>query len=292
MDLRQLEYFVAVAEELHFTRAAAAVHVAQPALSQQIQKLEAELGQPLLVRSSRHVALTEAGELLLPRARALLADADAARAELDSLRGLVRGRIRIGAMQSLGPLDLPAVLAEFHHLHPGIEVTLWERTSSTMRDLLLGDEIDAAFIDVVEAGHEALDHLEAFREDVVLIAAPGSAWARRKAVSVAQLAGEDFIMFAEGTGLRGLTERLAADAGFEPHVAFESNELERVRALASHALGVALVPRSTAEGPGPPVACLPLRPRVRRRVGLAWRRARRQSPAAASFLAFVRERLV
>jgi LysR family transcriptional activator of glutamate synthase operon len=189
-------------------------------------------------------------------------------------------------------LDLPELLAAFHQEHPGIEVTLWERTSSAMRDLLLAGEIDAALLDVVEAGHEAIEFVEAFVEDVVLIAAPGSAWARRRTVSVAQLAGEDFIMFAEGTGLRGLTERLADDAGFEPHVAFESNELERVRALASHALGVALVPRSTAEGPGPPVACLPLRPAVRRRVGLAWRRGRRLSPAAAAFLAFGRDRLL
>jgi DNA-binding transcriptional LysR family regulator len=102
MDLRQLRYLVAVADELHFTRAAERAHVAQPALSQQIQRLEREVGLPLLIRTTRRVQLTEAGELLVARARRIIAEVDAARADLADLAGVRAGRLVIGAMQSLG----------------------------------------------------------------------------------------------------------------------------------------------------------------------------------------------
>src|SRR5688500_15653271 len=122
MDLRQLRYLVALADERHFTRAAAREHVAQPALSQQIRKLEDELGIPLVHRTTRQVALTEAGELVTGRARRVLAEIEAARAELQELWGLLTGRVTIGAMQTLGAFDLPLLLATFHERHPGVEL--------------------------------------------------------------------------------------------------------------------------------------------------------------------------
>src|SRR4051812_34310169 len=114
MELRQLRYLVALADERHFTRAAQRMHVAQPALSQQIRRLEDELGLVLVHRTTRQVALTDAGELLVARARRALAELDAARAELADLAGVRSGRVVIGAMQSLGGYDLSALLADFH----------------------------------------------------------------------------------------------------------------------------------------------------------------------------------
>ena len=122
MELRQLRYLVTLADERHFTRAAALLHIAQPALSQQIRRLEDELGIALVDRTTRHVSLTAAGERLVARARRALAEVEAATAELSELSGIRTGRVVIGAMRSTGPFDLSALLAAFHALHPGVEL--------------------------------------------------------------------------------------------------------------------------------------------------------------------------
>src|ERR1700676_3510807 len=122
VDLQQLRSFAAVARHKHFTHAAAELHIGQPAVSQHIRRLEAELGVSLLSRTTRSVALTEAGRLMLGRAERALGELDAGLAELDQLRGLMRGRLTIGAMQSLEPYDLAASLAAFHRSHPAIDI--------------------------------------------------------------------------------------------------------------------------------------------------------------------------
>ncbi|HEV7882797.1 MAG TPA: LysR family transcriptional regulator, partial [Solirubrobacteraceae bacterium] len=132
MELRQLRYLVAVAEEQHFTRAAAREHVAQPALSQQIQRLEAELGLMLVQRTTRRVAMTEAGELLVARARRAIAELDAAHAELQSLAGVQAGRLSVGALHTMGPVDLSLLLATFHRSYPGVELTVREQSSEEL----------------------------------------------------------------------------------------------------------------------------------------------------------------
>src|SRR5579875_1277414 len=114
MELAQLRYLVALAEELHFTRAAEREHIAQPSLSQQIRRLEDEVGLALVERTTRSVRITDAGRLLLSRARRILAELDAASVELQSLRGVQAGQISIGAIHSMGPIDITLVLALFH----------------------------------------------------------------------------------------------------------------------------------------------------------------------------------
>src|SRR5947209_787082 len=132
MDLRQLAYFEAVVRHQHFTRAAEEVHVAQSALSRQVGRLEQELGVELLHRSTRSVEPTEAGELVASRARVLLAEAEALHAEIDELRGLRRGRIRVGALLFGGRLDIPAILASFTQSFPEVELLLHEGTARSM----------------------------------------------------------------------------------------------------------------------------------------------------------------
>ena len=159
MELRQLRYAVAVAAHRHFTRAAAAVPVAQPALSHQIRLLEQELGVELFERSRSGVRLTEAGEIFLLRARRALAEVDAAREEIAALRGLARGRLVIGAMQALAGLDLPRLLAAFHAAYPGIDVSLSEDSTRDMFTMAVRGEIDLAIaaLDVEQpAGLEVL----------------------------------------------------------------------------------------------------------------------------------------
>jgi LysR family transcriptional regulator, transcription activator of glutamate synthase operon len=144
VELRQLRYFDAVVRHGGFTRAAEHLHVAQPAISAQIRRLESELGATLLARTTRRVQLTHAGELFLARTRRVLTELDAGRAELGQLADVLRGRVRIGAVEALNPFDLPGALAEFHTRYPGVELVL--RSMSMGQQLLTA--LDANDLDL------------------------------------------------------------------------------------------------------------------------------------------------
>lgn len=148
MELRQLEYFVAVVEEANFTRAAARVHVAQPGVSAQIRRLERELGQELLDRSGRSVRMTAAGAAVLPYARAALAAVAGARLAVDELTGLMRGHLTIGTVTSISSedLDLPELLSGFHDDHPAVEITLAVGNSDDLVHALQAGQFDLAFV--------------------------------------------------------------------------------------------------------------------------------------------------
>jgi LysR family transcriptional activator of glutamate synthase operon len=291
MELRQLRYLVALAEELNFTRAAASEHIAQPALSQQIRRLEGEVGLSLVERTTRHVALTEAGRLLVVRARRILAELDSMETELQGLRGMDTGHVTIGAMHTMGPVDLSLALALFHDLHPNVGLTVREQSSEEMAEMLRVDELDLAFLSVterVEAHGLGLHQL--ISEELVVLLPPSHALSGRREVRMAELADEQFISFRAGARLRELLFAAGRQVGFEPRVTLESNESQRIRRLVSRGLGVAILPRSDAEGPGADVAVATLvRPALRRDITLAWREGRRHAPAAAAFLDLARE---
>ncbi|HTU97660.1 MAG TPA: LysR family transcriptional regulator [Solirubrobacteraceae bacterium] len=291
MELRQLRYLVALAEELNFTRAAEREHVAQPALSQQIRRLEDEVGLALVERTTRHVALTEAGEVLVVRARRVLAELEAAGTELQGLRGMDTGHVSIGAMHTMGPIDLSLPLALFHDRHPGVGLTVREQSSEEMAEMLRVDEIDLAFLSVterVESHGLALHQLVS--EELVVLLPPDHPLNGRAQVRMAELADEQFISFRAGARLRELLFAAGREAGFEPKVTLESNESQRIRRLVARGLGVAILPRSDAERPGAEVAVARLvEPSLRRDITLAWRDGRRLTPAAAAFLDLARE---
>jgi DNA-binding transcriptional LysR family regulator len=286
MDLRQLRYLVALAEELNFTRAAAAEHVAQPALSQQIRRLEEEVGVGLVERTTRKVALTEAGELLAVRARRILAELAIAREELEALRGVDVGHVTIGAIHTMGPIDLSLALATFHEAHPGVALTVREQHSEECAEQLRADELDLAFLSVTERveSHELALH-QLISEELMVLLPREHALAGRSRVRMAELAHEDFISFRQGARLRELLFAAGRDAQFEPRVTLESNEAQRIRALVSRGLGVAILPRSDATVPDADIVAAPIvEPVLRRDITLAWRAGRRQSPATAAFL--------
>jgi len=291
MNLRQLRYLVAVADERHFTRAAAREHVAQPALSQQIRSLEAEVGLALVQRTTRKVSMTDAGDVLVARARRALAELDAARAELQSLAGVQAGRLSVGALHTMGPVDLSLLLATFHARHPAIDLTVREQSSEELATMLRDDEIDLAFLSVTERiQSRGLTLRKLVSEELVVVLAIGHPLAGHDILRIGELAGEPFITFREGARLRELLSWAAGEAGFEPRIALESNESRRIRSLVSHGLGVAILPRSDAEGPGSVVAvCDLVEPSLTRDVTLASRAERRPSPSAEAFLALAVE---
>ena len=287
MELRQLRYLVALADERHFTRAAAREHIAQPALSQQIRRLEAEVGIALVERTTRRVAMTEAGELLVARARRILAELEAATDELGTLAGVKGGHLAVGALHTMGPVDLSLLLAAFHRNHPAVELTVREQSSEELAEMLRVDVIDLAFLSVTERiQSRGLQLHRLVSEELVAVFAPQHPLAGRESVALTELAGEPFISFRTGSRLRELQDSATAEAGFEPHIALESNESRRIRSLVSGGLGVAILPRSDADVAGAPIAVSRLaEPALTRDVTLASRAGRRHSPAAQAFLA-------
>src|SRR6478735_724938 len=145
MDLQQLRSFAAVARHAHFTRAAEELHIGQPAVSQHVRRLESELGVELLARTSRSVEITQAGEIMLARIERALGELDAGVGELEELRGLRRGRLTIGAMQSLLPFDLSRALATFRASYPAVDIRLIEGAGRELIENVGSDRIDLAF---------------------------------------------------------------------------------------------------------------------------------------------------
>lgn len=290
MELRQLRYLVALAEERNFTRAAAREHIAQPALSQQIRRLEDEAGVPLAERTTRSVALTDAGELLVARARRILAEVAAAQAELQGQRGLQTGHVTVGAINTMGPVDVSLALAIFHERHPGVDLTVREHPSDELAEMLRVDALDLAFLSVTERiQSHGLGLEQLVCERLVVVLPKDHRLHRRRGVRMSELAEERFISYREGARLRELLVSAARAAGYEPHVTLESNESQRIRQLVARGLGVAILPRSAVDSPGAEIAIVPLTsPGLTRDITLAWREGRRLAPAAAAFLALAR----
>lgn len=288
MELRQLRYVEAVARHRHFTRAAEELHIAQSALSHQIRRLEAELGAELFARTSRTVVPTEAGEAVAARARRVLAEVDGVREEVDDLRGLVKGRVTIGALLPAGTIDVPALLARFSHDYPGVDVALQEGTAGDMLRYLSRDEIDAAFALLAADPPEGLDFEPVSTEELIATFPPGTA-PGRGAVSAATLERHVILTPRSGSATMRALEEFFVAAGRHLHVSCESADPFLLRCLASAGFGTAVLPRSLTEREGPPVDVRALRPAVRLPVALLWRRDRRLSPAARAFVDYARE---
>ncbi len=249
VQLHQLAYFVAVADARHFTRAADQMGVAQPSLSQQVRALERELGAPLLQRTRGNVSLTDAGEALLPVARRMLADADAARRRIREVLQLDRGRVRLGATPSLCTGLLPGVLAGFHRDHPGIELVIQEGGSRDLQRGLAEGALDLALVVDTRLGDDPqLATLPLFTEELVVISSPStpSPAGCRKRITVAELEGRPLVMFRSGYDLRETTEAACREAGFSPTFAVEGGEMDAVLEFVHAGLGLAVVPRTVA----------------------------------------------
>jgi DNA-binding transcriptional LysR family regulator len=286
MDVRQLRYFEAVARHRHFTHAADELHVAQSALSHQVRQLERELGIELLRRTTRSVQPTEAGELVAARARAVLAETEALKGEIDELRGLVRGHVSVGAMLFGGELDIPAILASFTSTFPDVEIGLREGTARRMVEMLTDGSLDIAFALEVEPP-DGIERLELSSEELAVAMSRDHALEGDGPLSVKALAGSRLIGFQRGSSTRQLVDAALARADVEVRIALEANDFALVRALVARGIGLAILPRSFLERPGPAISFRTLSPALRMRVVLWWRSGRRLSPAARAFVDFV-----
>jgi DNA-binding transcriptional LysR family regulator len=245
MELRQIEYFVAVAEERHFTRAAARMHVAQSGLSASIRALERDLGAALFVRSTRRVELTEAGRALLAEARRTLHTVTAAREAVAAVQGLLRGNLAVGTIQCLGGIDLPRALGRFRTAHPGVRIALRQGSSPELIDEVRGGALDLAFVSSPPDGSAAGVRLTPLEQQPMVVAcAPGHPLAAAGAVALAELDTETYVDFAPGWVTRDVTDHALRLAGLSRRVALTVNDVHTLLDLVAQGLGVALVPES------------------------------------------------
>jgi len=292
VEVHQLAYFESVSRHLHFTRAAEELNVAQPSVSQQIRKLEDELGTPLFHRMKRNVALTEAGTLFLRHTRAILQQLEEARVEVQELSGLRKGSLAVGAPPSVGTHLLPKALAAFSRKHPGISLTFREAGSRTLVKLLEDGELDLAVV-IQPIRHPVLETMPLLEEEL-LLAVPRShrLATRTRRVKLGELATEPFVLLREGAyDIRDQTLAACRKVGFEPNVALDGGEMDSVLRFVAEGLGIAILPEMVLGDVDPrtgPVAVRLQSPRLTRTLVLARRRDRYFSAAAQEFMRMLR----
>ncbi|HEY1703659.1 MAG TPA: LysR family transcriptional regulator [Trebonia sp.] len=290
MELRHLEYFVAVAEELSFTRASRRLHVVQSGVSSAIQGLERELGTPLFERDRHRVLLTDAGRALLPEARATLAAAQTAADAVAEVAAGLRGTLSIGTMVSTGGIDVPALLGTFHERHPGVLVRLRALpggSADLAREVASGG-LDLALLSLPGGAPGSLTVRPLAREPLRLICGPKHPLASGADgpddVTLPGLADETFVDFPAGWGTRAITDRAFAAAGVDRLVLFEVPNYEAALGLVRNGLGLAFMPQSAVANQDG-IRIVPVQP-----PGLNWQiqvataAARRPSAAARAFL--------
>ncbi len=248
MELRQLEYFVAVAEEANFTRAAARVHISQSGVSAQIRQLEHELGAALIDRSGRTATLTAAGVLALEYARAALAAADGVRQAVAEVNGLIRGRLVVGMVTACTVTGLFSALESFHGAHPGVEITLIEDNSDRLVERVRAGGTDLALIGTADEELQGVESRPLVRERLVAMVPPGHPLADRERVTLAEIGAHPVVCMPEGTGIRTAFDRACTAAGVRPYVALQATAPTTIADLALRGLGVAILSESMADG--------------------------------------------
>lgn len=249
MEIRHLEYFVAVAEERHFTRAAERLMVSQSGLSASVRALERELGAKLFTRTTRSVELTGSGRALLSEATRTLASARAAREAVAAAQGLLRGTLGVGTEQCIAGVHVPEVLARFRGEHPRMEIRLRQAGSAPLAEDVAAGRLDLAFLALCGPPPPGVRLLPLTEEPLVLLCHPRHPLAGGREAEWAQLPGETLVDFQRDWGVRQLTDRAFAAAGLARQVALEVNDVHSLLELVEQGLGVAVVPRHFARKP-------------------------------------------
>ncbi len=248
MELRHLEYFVAVAAELNFSRAAQRIHVVQSALSASVGRLEKELGVELFDRSKRQIALTPAGRVFLEHAREVLHTAHRARIAVDAFRDQLTGTVTLGTLMSWGTLKLPAALEEFRRSNPLVTVQLRQSVTGSAGHLtaIADGRMDLALVSIASPGSQLVSLRELMREPMVFVCESTHPLADRRKVDITDLAGHDFIQFPTGWGIRQRLDKGFADAGVQPVSAYEVADYAITAELIRHRLAATVMPVSVA----------------------------------------------
>jgi len=291
MEMQQIRYVVAVARTGNFSRAAEQCHVAQPSLSQQIQKLEDELGERLFDRMNREVKLTPHGESFLHRAIRIMEEVDSAKREAGEARDLLRGTLTIGVLPTIAPYVLPEVMAEFVEKFPGVKIVVEEDTTARLLKLLHEYEIDFAVASQPIRGEE-MEVRELFSEELLLAVPPGHPLARKRTVTAASLKNERLIVMKDGHCLGDQVLGFCDRRDVKPRISFRSSQIETIQALVASGLGISLIPSMAAREHRKdlPQYRSFQSPKPSRKIVAVWPKQRPPRRAAAEFLKVVSAR--
>jgi DNA-binding transcriptional LysR family regulator len=291
MELRHLRYFVAVAEELHFSRAAERVGIAQPPFSRQIKTLEEEIGAPLLWRSKRRVELTEAGKVFLLDARGILARAEhAAHTARRAARGEI-GRLTVGFVSSAFYGEFTSIFHLMRARHPDVALALQDLTSEEQVQAMKEHKLDVGLLRPPVPGAESLSSEIVFREPFVVALPRNHKQARQKSIDIKDLAQESFLMVPRslGPGFYDQIIRYCAQSGFAPKVALETTSTQTIVSLIAGGMGVSLVPHSLQSLRRAGVVYRPLKaPAPATELAVMWR-PDDSSPAVSLLLGIIRQ---
>jgi len=287
MEMHQLRYMVAVARAGNFSRAAEQCHVSQPSLSQQIQKLEQELGERLFLRLKRQARLTPAGEAFLRRAERILQEVEAAKREAEESQHLLRGTLTVGVLPTLAPYLLPPLVSRFHAKHPNVEMVVVEDTTAQLLKFALSGEIDLALASLPITDNR-FEVRELFAEELLVALPPNHPLAQKRLLRAKDLEHERFIVMKEGHCLGDQVLHFCERRAVRPNISFRSAQLETIQALVCAGMGLSLIPamavRAGASKQRQPVYRRLEPPRPQRTIVALWPRQRPLSRAATALL--------
>ncbi|REE88603.1 DNA-binding transcriptional LysR family regulator [Paenibacillus taihuensis] len=287
MEFRQLQYVIQIAKEKNFSRAAEKLHIAQPSLSQQLSKLEKEIGVLLFRRTTNSVELTHAGSVFVEKAQNILDNIEQLKQELDDLAHMRRGKLVVGSLSITGSHVLPIVLPIFGEQYPEIEIVLVEDTPSKLEQLTASGQTDLSLL-ALPLFEPSLEWVPIIEEEIVLAVPPDHHLAKlSEPIRIESLRNEPFIVLKKGQGFRQNVLEICENAGFEPRIVFESTNIETVQSLVAAGMGITFIPkmitRTSANSLTP--VYLPLAPPTPiRTLVIASRKGRYLSRAAEAFI--------
>lgn len=287
MDSKHLRHFVAVAQHGHFTRAAKALHIAQPALSISIKKLEQNLGVELFRREDRQVSLTDEGKVLFEHAKRILQQLEDAQLAIDELKGLEKGEVRLGAPSMMGSYFFPQVLMAFNSRYPKLKLTLVDAGTRDIRKMLLNGELDIGMIDDVNVPEDLdTDHL--LQVEMLAVVAKEHPFAEQKSISFNAFFDNELVMFKPGYFHRDFLEEQARQCNREMRFSFETNLLPMILSIVKHEFAITALLELVTQNEKDVVG-VPFESRVKINLSLAWRKDGYLSMADRTFIDFVKQ---
>ncbi|EGA67554.1 LysR substrate-binding domain-containing protein [Vibrio brasiliensis] len=287
MESKHLKHFVAVAQHGHFTRAAKALHIAQPALSISIKKLEQNLGVELFRREDRQVSLTDEGKVLYEHAKRILQQLEDAQLAIDELKGLEKGEVRLGAPSMMGSYFFPQILMAFNSRYPNLKLTLVDAGTRDIRKMLLNGELDIGMIDDVNVPDDLdTDHL--LQVEMLAVVAKEHPFAKQKSVSFDAFFDNELVMFKPGYFHRDFLEDKALQCNKEMRFSFETNLLPMILSIVKNEFAITALLELVTQNEKDVVG-VPFEPRVKINLSLAWRKHGYLSMADRTFIDFVKQ---
>lgn len=285
MDIKQLRYFISVAEQQNFTRAARKLHIAQPALSIAIKKLEASIGLPLFDRNERQVHLTQEGQQLLTHAYRIIQQVHDAETAMAELRGLQKGEVRVGVPGMLGSYFFPSILMGFKSKYPELKLVVVEAGTQSIRQMLLDGELDIGVIHNQDVP-PALETKHLLYSQMVAVTATDHPLATRDTISFNAFFNEELVMFKKGYFHRDFIDKICSIHKITPQLSFETNLLAMILNIVRHGFAItALLELVTEHEPG--LVPIPFEEPVTLDIAMAWRKQGYLSLADRAFIDFV-----